>query len=94
MFFVFSICFLSMFLGICGGSNRPEVIQYRNIGIDLNEWDNIIKEEYFLDTAVGVLKCGIMCSDSKRTDCGGVIYHKNKGIRFSSYNILHYNTFI
>ena len=39
-----------------------------------------MKEEYFLDKAIGVLKCGVMCSDSKRTDCGGVIYHKNKEI--------------
>ena len=49
-------------------------------------WNNIVKEEYSLNKEVGVLKCGIMCSDSRRPDCGGVIYHKNTGsVPFITY---------
>ena len=88
---IFSVSILSIFLGVGEATSNVEVTQYRNIGIDSNEWDAIKKEEYSLDKAVGVLKCGIMCSDSKRSDCGGTIYHKNKGISFLFDIILHYN---
>ena len=80
MSFFSSIFVLSLFLVICYANQQPYNTKFRNIGIDPNEWNTIMKEEHTLNKEIGVLKCGIMCSNSRRSDCGGVIYHQNKGI--------------
>ena len=80
MSFFFSVFVLFLFLGKCRAIQQPYLTKFRNIGIDTNEWNTIMKEEHTLNKEIGVLKCGIMCSNSRRSDCGGVIYHQNKGI--------------
>ena len=77
---LFPVFVLCLFLDTCNANQQPDNTKFRNIGIDPNEWSTIIKEEYSLNKNVGFLKCGIMCSNSRRSDCGGLIYHQNKGI--------------
>ena len=80
MSFIFSVFVFSLSLDICSATQQPDITKFRNIGIDTYEWNTIMKEKHSLKKDVGVLKCGIMCSNSRRADCGGVLYHQNKGI--------------